>query len=260
MAENYVSVAEAKMAGGLRLVVTRGVPNPWGEAAKGLLHIKRIPHVRVAHDPGAANEDLIAWTGLNNAPIAILNDEPPRAGWPEIIMLAERLAPTPTLVPDNERDRAMMFGMIHALGSDDGYGWNRRLMTFAGWEQAISADDPVGQEAFDRMRRKYKHGGDVAHARHRLIAILGLLSGQLHAQQRAGSRFYIGETLSALDVYSACFMAMIKPLPADLCPAPAEMLAAYSERDPDILAAADPILLAHRDHIYENWLELPMRL
>ena len=39
----YVSVEEAISRPGLRMVVVGGVPSPWGEAAKGILHIKRIP-------------------------------------------------------------------------------------------------------------------------------------------------------------------------------------------------------------------------
>ena len=32
----YLSVEEAKNRSGLRLVLTRGVPGPWGEAAKAI--------------------------------------------------------------------------------------------------------------------------------------------------------------------------------------------------------------------------------
>ena len=38
----YVSVEEAIQRRGVRMVVVGNVPSPWGEAAKGILHIKGI--------------------------------------------------------------------------------------------------------------------------------------------------------------------------------------------------------------------------
>jgi len=38
MTFQYVSAEEAIGRGGLRMVVVGGVPSPWGEAAKGVLH------------------------------------------------------------------------------------------------------------------------------------------------------------------------------------------------------------------------------
>jgi hypothetical protein len=42
MSFEYVSVEEAIKRRGLRMVVVGDVPSPWGEAAKGFLHIKGI--------------------------------------------------------------------------------------------------------------------------------------------------------------------------------------------------------------------------
>ena len=87
----YLPVDEAKRATGLRLVLTAGVPGPWGESAKALFDLKGVSYRPVAQKGGAANEELVAWTGHRYAPIAILDDEPPRASWLEILFLAERL-------------------------------------------------------------------------------------------------------------------------------------------------------------------------
>jgi hypothetical protein len=38
----YVSVEDAIERRGVRMVVVGNVPSPWGEAAKGILHIKGI--------------------------------------------------------------------------------------------------------------------------------------------------------------------------------------------------------------------------
>ncbi|MFN3472505.1 MAG: hypothetical protein ACK4ZW_00530 [Blastomonas sp.] len=249
-------VARGREAGGLRLVVTDGVPNPWSEAAKGMLHVKRIPHLRVPQHPGEENAKLVAWVGLNNSPIAIWNDEPPRNGWSDIIALVERIAPLPSLVPPDPQDRAAMFGLLHELCAEDGFGWNRRLAHFHALASLPAAQ---GDGSFQRLYGKYGLGGDPEHCRSRMIAVLGLLGERLRLQQDRGQTLYFG-ALTALDIYSACFMAMVVPLPIELCPTSPELHASYGLQDKAILAAVDPLLLDHRDRVYNRWLELPMRL
>ena len=46
MAE-YIEVEQARAMSGLRLVLTPGVPGPWSEAAKGVLHVKKLPYVKL---------------------------------------------------------------------------------------------------------------------------------------------------------------------------------------------------------------------
>ena len=71
-----VEIEKARDLPGLRLVITAGVPGPWGEAAKGLFHCKDIPFARVAQGGGLSNDELVAWTGQSNAPQAIYENEP----------------------------------------------------------------------------------------------------------------------------------------------------------------------------------------
>ena len=91
MTFRYVNVEDAMKRGGLRMVVVGGVPSPWGEAAKGILHIKGIEWVAVRLDYDS--EPLKKWAGQRNGPVAIYESERPRPGWAEILLLAERLAP-----------------------------------------------------------------------------------------------------------------------------------------------------------------------
>ena len=49
-----VGFEEARRRPGLRLVYVPGVPSPWGEAAKGILHLKKIPFVAVRLDQADA--------------------------------------------------------------------------------------------------------------------------------------------------------------------------------------------------------------
>ncbi|GGC18762.1 hypothetical protein GCM10011371_02980 [Novosphingobium marinum] len=254
---DFTPVDVARKAGGMRLIVTAGIPNPWGEAAKGIFRVKQIEHLRVAQFAGEENPEIVAWTGLNSGPIAVWEEEPARDGWADILMLAERIAPEPSLLPGLEHERAEMFGLLHELCGEDGFAWNRRLFHFASLPRSPEVTNDPG---LARLRRKYGHGGDVDHCKRRMIDVLGLLTHYLVQQRDRGSGFYFGNDLTAADIYSACFMAMIKPLPLELCPTDPALHASYGLKDADVLAAADPILLEHRDRIYDRWLELPMRL
>src|SRR5580693_1096107 len=73
MAFEYVGVQEAIDRGGLRMIVVGGVPSPWGEAAKGILHIKGIDWVAVRLDYDS--EPLKNWAGHSNGPVAIYESE-----------------------------------------------------------------------------------------------------------------------------------------------------------------------------------------
>jgi hypothetical protein len=87
-----------------------------------------------------------------------------------------------------------------------------------------------------------------------------MLVQRLHAQAERGSRFYIGDALSAVDIYSAAFIALFRPLPPDQCPMPEKMRAAFETLDPATAKALDAILIEHRDFVYDEYLELPLSL
>ncbi len=124
----YLDIDTARKHRGLRLVLTAGVPGPWGEAAKGLLHVKKIAYAPVGQQGGGENAELRAWTGKDNAPIVVAEGEAPLASWSEILFFAERREPEPALVPADPADRALMFGLAHEICGEQGLGWSRRLM------------------------------------------------------------------------------------------------------------------------------------
>ena len=64
MPVEFVEFEAARERSGLRMVVVPGVPSPWGEAAKGILHVKGIPWVAVKLDQ--ANAGLIDWIGCRS--------------------------------------------------------------------------------------------------------------------------------------------------------------------------------------------------
>jgi glutathione S-transferase len=126
---------------------------------------------------------------------------------------------------------------------------------------SVGVPGPWGEAAkalfHGRLAGRYGYAPERAEAAPaRVVAILELLGRQLTRRRERGRRFLVGETLSALDLYWAAFAAMLEPLPPELCPMPEPMRHSYRTQHPAIRAASDPALLAHRDFVYREYLEL----
>lgn len=256
MPVEYIEFEPARAANGLRMTVVSGVPSPWGEAAKGILHVKEISWKAVRLDP--ANDEMTEWTKERSGPVAMYDDEPPRSGWAQILLLADRLAPTPPLLPTDPLERARLMGLSHEICGEGGLGWARRLQAVhAGLNDEPGFPPPVAKY----LAGKYGYRADAgASHRRRVTDLLGMLAGALHSQRKRGSRFYIGETLSAVDIYSATCMALFDPLPPDRCAMSEPIRAAFAHLDEVTAKALDPILLEHRDLLYQEYLETPLAL
>ena len=254
---SYVPIERAKAMPGMRLVLTAIAGAPWTEAAKAVFHVKRIPYAPVAQMPVETNEALRAWTGHENAPIAVYENERPRTGWAEILFLVERLAPEPRLIPEDPEDRVRMFGLAHELCGEDGLAWNRRHQMVEGSRNP--AGGAVSGAIGDYLAKRYDYS-DAAAARapRRVAEILATMSRQYRAQNERGRKFLIGEGLSALDLYWATFAAIVDPLPNEHCPMPDWLRSAYKVTDRAVTSALDPGLLEHRDRIYRDYLVLPI--
>ena len=256
---DYVEPEAARELPGLRLALTTGVPGPWGEAAKALFHVKSLRYIPVRQTATEANDALVAWTGFRNAPQAIYENEPARIGWEEILALAERLAPTPALIPSDGRDRVLMFGLAHEICSEDGLGWNRRHQLLAPMLSVPDAETNPALAGTRVLGDSYGWSAEAAaRADARICSILTLFSEQLAAQKAAGREYLVGDALSAVDLYWATFAALLQPLPAEVNPMPDFLRASYGGRTPAVEAALDEALLAHRDKIYERHLPLPL--
>jgi glutathione S-transferase len=256
MTFRYIGVEEARTRKGLRMVVVGDVPSPWGEAAKGILHIKGIEWaaVRLVYD----SELLREWAGQRSAPVAIYENERPRTGWAEILLLAERLQPSPSLVPADPTARAWVFGLGHEMCGEAGLGWSRRLqLIHAGLQNAGGFPEHIAKY----LGKKYGYSPETgAASAARVAELLRMFATRLKAQHEKGSRYYLGDTLTALDIYGATFMALFAPLPHEQCAMAASTRAAFETRDAQTEAALDPILLEHRDMMYAEHLELPLSL
>jgi glutathione S-transferase len=254
----YLSIAEAKVRRGLRLVLSMGVPGPWGEAAKAILHVKGIPYTPVGQIPAAPPDPLLVeWTGCANAPWAMYEDEPPRSGWAEILLLAERLRAEPRLIPDDAEERATMLGFCHEICGEQGFGWSRRLMMIDAL-MSPQVPEPM-RRAGELLASRYGYSAEAAaRAPGRVAELLRMFSRRLERQRDAGSAFLFGRALSAADLYWAAFAGMVAPLAPDACPLPESLRAWYTNVGPVVADALAPELLAHRDRIYASYLPLPM--
>jgi glutathione S-transferase len=252
----YVAVEEAISRRGLRMVVVGGLPSPWSEAAKGILHIKGIAWtaVRLAYDSKALKD----WAGQRSAPVALYDDEPPRSGWADILLLAERIAPAPALIPQEPAERALMFGLAHEICGEHGLGWSRRLQLV---QAGLQEQGGFAPQVAAYIGKKYGYSPEAgARATARVVELLGMLASRLKNQQAAGSSYYIGHGLTALDIYSATCMALLRPLPQDVCCMDPGTRAAFEFREPATDAALDEVLLVHRDMMYGRHLALPLSL
>lgn len=242
---------------GLRLVLTAYMPGPWGEAAKYIFGARNIPFVPVEQLAMEANDDLFAWTGMRNAPIAMHGDEPPQSTWLEILLLAERIGSGPSLIPEDPIDRALMMGFSTEICSPDGFAWSRRLELMG--RSDVRHPAPGASYDIARMTRSYGVTPEtIARAPKRMISIMQGLARQLHRQKEAGSDYLVGDRLSACDLHWAAFAGFVAPLPPELCPMPDFMRHNYTGLTPELADALDPILLEHRDRVYERHIALPM--
>ena len=100
-------------------------------------------------------------SGQVSAPVAVWQDEPPRTDSIDILFLAERLAPTPRLIPADVEERVRMFGIAREIIGRRGLGWMRRIMIFAPMMQSGQAP-----ESIRRMAARYGYREELAQFLH----------------------------------------------------------------------------------------------
>jgi glutathione S-transferase len=136
--------------------------------------------------------------------------------------------------------------------------WSRRLQLI---HAGLNHKGGFPERVSHYLGKKYGYSPDAgANAGRRVADLLRMLASRLKDQRQTRSRYYVGDALTAVDIYSATCMALFAPLPAEQCQMDAPTRAAFESRDAEIEAALDPILLEHRDRIYAESLELPLSL
>ncbi len=251
MKTNYVDFETARAASGLRLVTLANVPSPWSEAAKGIFHVEKIPFVATRLAPG--DQAMREWTGVKNAPAVMWNDEPARSGWAEILELAERIAPSPSLVPKDIEERVKMLGLAHEMMGEGGILWNARIHAV---HLGLTTN---GERGFPPPVAAYL-GKRYGYAKERASDALAIVNRgfRFFAEALGARAYFIGDRLSALDIYVASGMNLAAMPPEDRCGISPMLRAAFAStaKDYDVPAS----LVAHRDRMYEKHLELPITI
>lgn len=255
MTFEYVDLDTARTTDGVRMTVVSGIPSPWSEAAKGILHLKNASWKAVRHS--AEDPALHAWTGCTNAPVLKYNDESTRAGWVDILLFAESLIPTPNLLPKDPEARAMALGLSHEFMGEEGLCWSRRLQLVHGGKQTQGA----GREHADYIGAKYGYRQDqTERVDQRVVELLTLFSRILNRQKSLGSAYYLGGELTVVDIYSAAAMALFAPLPLSECAMDPATHTAFGRMTDNTRERLSPLLLEHREMMYEQHLQRPLSL
>lgn len=253
----YLDVATARELDGIKLVLTRGVPGPWGESAKAILRHHQLRYHPVAQLGGQANEALLDWTGHRNAPLLVVPGEPVRAHWLEILNYAERHGRGPGLLPRAPALRAQAIGLAHEICGENGLAWQLRLLML----DLIKAHNKAAADS-NPMLDAYGYPTGFAAQRPAVFARidqqLAFFNAQLEQQQQQGSEYLVGEAFTVVDLYWAFFSQMLQPLPAPANPLSGftrTLYELYSTLAPEAPLAA---LGEHQRRIFDRHLALPM--
>jgi glutathione S-transferase len=255
----FVDLATARSAPGVRIVVSGVVPSPWSEATKGVFRIAGVPVLAVRRLRDA--KDIDAWTGVDNAPVVFHDGEPARTNWVAITALAARLGGPDTVLPDDVAARADAIGLLHEIAGEDGLGWSSRLVMIdvtltTGGERGFAL--PIGQY----LAKRYGYSPEAAQrARVRIERQLHLLRDRLLAQRARGNDYLGGARVSALDVYLATFATLLVGIREEDCPQlDARLRQALSTPHQELGALLPAELAAHRRMIYDRHLSWPLTL
>jgi len=247
----YVDINEAIKADGLRIVIVKAMPSAWGVAAKAMIDYKGLDYLCAYQIPMSDNPELLAWSGTNSAPVVAWNDEAPINRWEDILLLLERLAPEPRLVPENPAERIEVFGICREICGELGFGWNRRIDL---------ARPPAGEEPGVFAQKYNYREAEAALANTRVIALMKELAARLKAQKENGSDYLVGQSVSAADFYWAAFSNFVVIQPAEEMPVNPDARPMFENTPAEITAAIDPVLMEHRDRIMHNYYKLPVEL
>ncbi|MEM7468295.1 MAG: hypothetical protein AAF387_15600 [Pseudomonadota bacterium] len=251
---DYQGFETLRDANGLRVFLVAGTPSPWGQAAKAMLEYKGIDCAYGAWIPGEANDELASWSGIHSGPVVAYNDEKPIDKWNDVLFLLERIAPKPSLIPEDALDRALMFGFSHEICGELGLGWNRRLSMFA-----PAMESGQAPEGIVRMSGKYNYNADdVAAASARVAATMKALTAQLETQHAKGSDYFIGDSLTALDFYWCAFSNLVEIMSWEKIPLAEDWRPLFVHDDKAVHGAHSDLLKAHRDRIFEAHFKNPM--
>jgi len=252
----FITLDEAAdMKSGTRVTFVPGVQALYAEALKNICYVKKIPLVRVLHpfmgvdketgeDRQAQLYDLTCQTSL---PTMLHDDERPRNVWIEQLALAEQIGDvdSPALIPDNFELRVEMFGLCAVVLAEDGLVWNIRILN----------DNPLG--------RKYGYSEEASsNAPAKVAEVIGLIDSRLEAQEKLGSPYLVGNTLTAADIYWATLCMSTLPTSPEIMPRTQQnkgMLMWFegNSKIPEIAEVLTKRIKDHQRYILTTYCETP---
>ena len=252
----FITLEEsASMQKGTRVTFVPGVQAMFSEALKNLCYVKRVPLTRVLHPIMGVDEKtgedrqakLFELTSQTSLPTMFHDDERPRNVWIEQLALAERIGTkdSPKLIPDNFEHRADMFGLCAIVLGEDGLTWNMRILI----------DTPLAQ--------KYGYSEEASSSAPEKIAeVITLIDRRLEAQEKQGSRYLVGDALTAVDIYWATMSMTILPVPLEIMPKTKQnqgmlMFFAANSEIPEIANVLTERIKDHQQYILTTYCETP---
>ena len=252
----FITLEEsASMQKGTRVTFVPGVQAMFSEALKNLCYVKRVPLTRVLHPIMGVDEKtgedrqakLFELTSQTSLPTMFHDDERPRNVWIEQLALAERIGTkdSPKLIPDNFELRVDMFGLCAIILGEDGLTWNMRILI----------DTPLAQ--------KYGYSEEASSsAPEKISEVITLIDRRLEAQEKQGSRYLVGDALTAVDIYWATMSMTILPVPLEIMPKTKQnqgmlMYFAANSEIPEIANALTERIKDHQQYILTTYCETP---
>jgi glutathione S-transferase len=234
-----------------------------------VLDVKQIPYRKVVHPPYShkdpqAQQELYEWTAQTSVPTMVYNDgsgkpDLVRNDWLNQLMLAEQIQPEPSLIPRDAGARVLMFGLSHEIMSPQGLMWNGRLCMRDLTD--MSNLTPKQRDFFtpeNFLGGKYSLNAKQRSPLDNIRECLALLDDQLARNQAAGSRFFVGDALSALDIYWAYGSIMVRLLPHEEMPVMTINRDMYLGMNEALAHDVPERLLEHRNFIFHEFLACPM--
>ena len=252
----FVTLEEAAaMKEGTRVTFIPGLQALYSEALKNICYVKGIPLIRALHPMMGVDKEtgedrqarLYELTSQTSLPTMFHNDERPRNVWIEQLALAERIgrADAPRLIPEDYGLRVDMFGLCAVVLGEDGLVWNMRIMN----------DGPLS--------RKYGYSEEAsAEAPRKIAEVLTLLDARLSDQETRGSRYLVGDGVTAADIYWATMSMGVTATPPDIMPVTQQnqgMLKFFAANGqvPEVAAALTSRIETHQHYILKTYCETP---
>jgi len=252
----FITLEEAAaMTTGTRVTFIPGIPALFSEALKNICFVKGIPLIRALHPMMGIDETtgkdrqatLYELTSQTSLPTMFHNEERPRNVWIEQLALAEQIGATgtPGLLPNDFQLRAEVFGLSAVILAEDGFIWNMRIL----------GDSPLG--------RKYGFSEEAsAAALGKMAEVIKLIADRLAAQKLRGSRYLVGASLSAADIYWATLSMSVLPPAPEIMPLTRQnkgMLKYFAKNSqiPVISDALTEKIKDHQQYILKTYCETP---